>query len=115
MVSLHNNKILKQERIPMSSISSERCEINEFIEEKSKFLGVVSDFVSGLFSQTCVSLKEAEDLISEKVVRGSKGFYRYMLLKMHHKMKVNMLNVLNVCNRVIHCLKGSVVLRRFGV
>ena len=57
----------------MFSISLESCEINEFREEANKFVGEVNDLVRDITSEGCVSLEDAEVLVSE-AVRGNKGF-----------------------------------------
>ena len=51
----------------MFSISLESCEINEFREEANKFVGEVNDLVRDITSEGCVSLEDAEVLVSEAV------------------------------------------------
>ena len=49
----------------MSSISLERCEINEDGEEQIQIINEMKDFVLDLASEGRISLDEAEELVSE--------------------------------------------------
>ena len=51
----------------MFSISLKSCEINEFREEANKFVEEVNDLVRDITSEGCVSLEDAEVLVSEAV------------------------------------------------
>ena len=51
----------------MFSISLKSCEINEFVEEANKFVEEVNDLVRDITSEGCVSLEDAEVLVSEAV------------------------------------------------